>query len=259
MPHHEKSHAIAIHLRETFRYVAEASGLEVGEDGSFVTITSGSTVVGANFILGVGEPSTSQEYDFLLKPFFIPKPLSFVWFSELYTPHLARCLTDQGLSWVGPLTGLWKDVGKKEDFFATRPDLAIIPVTTPSLFQKWCAIHAATWNKSQELTELFFRGLSPSPTTQKRCHLFLAQFEGAYVGSSLLYIQGDQGGCYWDCVLPDYRKRGIGSAMIAHRLGVAAQKGCTSVVAQCVGASCPLYLKAGFQKHSEMALFRYVV
>lgn len=64
-------------------------------------------------------------------------------------------------------------------------------------------------------------------------------------------------GCYWDCVLSDYRKQGIGRFMVQQRLKFSQEKGCMTVVAQCLNASLNIYLNMGFQKICDMALFRY--
>ena len=247
--------SIASHLRDTFRYVAERSGLETASKGSFVTITSSCPEIGVHYVLGVGVPQTVADYEKLIDPFLHPRKLPAVWFSGPYTESLGRDLEERGLAHVGPLAGLYLDLAK---YAPSSSDIEIIPVTTEELFQKWCYIHARTWNKSYEVTDLFFKGLNPTSNSDGRCFLFLAKFQDLFVGCSLLDIQGKQGGCYWDCVLPEYRNRGIGTAMIHRRVKVAHERGCTSVVAQCLNSSLPLYLKAGFKKYSDMALFRLV-
>ncbi len=245
--------SIASHLRDTFLYVAEKSGLQVVSQGSFITITSSYREIGVHYVLGVGVPQTAADYEKLLNPFFHQQKLPVVWFSGPYAESLAHDLESRGLVHVGPLAGLSLDLKK---YAPSSSDTEIVPVTTEELFQKWCDIHARTWNKSREVTDLFFKGLNPSSDQDNRCFLFLAKFQDTFVGCSLLDIQGEQAGCYWDCVLPDYRNRGIGTAMIHHRIKVAQERGCTSVVAQCLNSSLPLYLKAGFKKYSDMALFR---
>ena len=248
--------AISSHLREVFRYVAQKSGLPVASHGSFITITHSYSDFGVNYILGAGVPQTSEDYKALLAPFVDPK-LSFIWFSGPSTKNLGEKLHGHGLRHIGPLTGLSLDLENDPiPAFIYPLDLEIVPVTTTDLFQEWCDIHARTWNKSSEVTNLFFKGLQPTPHLEERCFLFLAKFRDSFVGCSLLDVQGQKAGFYWDSVLPEYRNKGLGTAMIHHRIAVAKQKGCSSVVAQCLNSSLPLYLKTGFKKYSDMALFK---
>ncbi len=250
----EIGNSITSHLRDTFRYVTQKSRLQVTSYGSFVTITSSCPEIGVHYVLGVGVPQTAVDYEKLLDPFLHPRKLPLVWFSGPYIESLAQNLEERGLIQVGSLAGLSLDLAK---YVFSAVDIEIIPVATEELFQKWCDIHARTWNKSCEVTDLFFKGLNPISNQEGRCFLFLAKFQDIFVGCSLLDIQGEQAGCYWDCVLPEYRGRGIGTAMVHHRVNQAAEKGCASIVAQCLNSSLPLYLKAGFEKKVDMAVFRW--
>ena len=114
------------------------------------------------------------------------------------------------------------------------------------------------WNRSSDITRHFYRGLSPGLNKGSRIQLFLAQKGKEYAGCSLIDVQGEIAGCYWDCVLPNYRKQGIGLQMVCQRQEMAKSLGCSFIVAQCLDTSLRLYLQAGFQKGSPIALYRFM-
>jgi GNAT superfamily N-acetyltransferase len=70
----------------------------------------------------------------------------------------------------------------------------------------------------------------------------------AILGFAGMFIRNGSARLKADYVLPNYRCRGIGRALIAERLQMAADQGATVQTAFCTKMSLPLYLAAGFQE-----------
>lgn len=243
----------ATHLREVLHYIAQVGDLEHVHTGDYFSLITNPTEKGFNFIAGTGE--TQESYIPLIEA-FKKRHISFTWFSYPSTPHLDLHLRAQELSPLALLTNVLYDLKHKIPQEPTQSNAFFVPVTTSALFKTWCEINATVWNRSLDLTQDFFKGLSPEINPKSRAQLFLARKNNEYVGSSLIDIQNDVAGCYWDCVLPEYRKQGVGSEMIYHRQNIAKQHGCSFVVAQCLNSSLNVYLQAGFQKGLPLALYR---
>lgn len=61
---------------------------------------------------------------------------------------------------------------------------------------------------------------------------FLAFMNGEAAGTGLLWIHGETAGLYCGAVRPRWRRRGIGAALLAHRLSEATRLGATAVTTQ---------------------------
>jgi hypothetical protein len=243
----------ATHLREVLRYIAQTSHLEHSQAEDYCSLITSPTEPGFNFIAGIGE---NQECYLPLIGDLKKRNIPFAWFSYPFTPTLDVCLRAHGLAPLAPLANVVCDLKHGLPQRPQQSNLSFIPVTTSSLFKTWCEINASVWNRSLDLTMDFFKGLSPEINAKSRMQLFLVQKNNKYVGSSLIDIQHDIAGCYWDCVLQEYRRQGIGSEMVYHRQELAKLLGCSFIVAQCLDSSLGVYLKAGFQKGSPLALYR---
>lgn len=78
-----------------------------------------------------------------------------------------------------------------------------------------------------------------------------SQGKAAILGFAAMFIRNGRARLKSDYVLPDYRGKGIGSALIAARLELAAKRGATEASAFCTPASLPLYQAAGFKENSR--------
>lgn len=243
----------AIHLREVFRFIAQASKLCVKKANDYISITTDIKTPGGNYILGVGEEST--DYQRFLDHFKREK-LPFIWFSYPLTLTLDDSLKSYGLVPISSLTHVICNLKQSLPFRIKDPNLSLVPVEGRDLFKVWKEINASVWNRSLEVTRRFYEGLDPDTPQESPIRMFLVRRGQDYVGCSLMYVQDDIAGCYWDSVLPPYRHQGVGIKMIYHRQEIAKSLGCSFMVAQCLGTSLGLYLKAGFSKGSSLALYR---
>jgi GNAT superfamily N-acetyltransferase len=238
----------ATHLREVLRYIAEVSQLELKVSGDYIAITTSETTAGFNYLSGIGEDSA----EFIpLIDYFKQHNRSFAWFSFPQTPVLERTLVDNRLVHIAPVACVTCDLSQETE---AESNADFVPVTTPEQFDAWCQILASTWNRTVDITKRFYRGLYPS----SRMQLYLVRKDQHYAGCCILDIQGAIAGCYWDCVLPEFRQQGLGTIMIEQRKAIAKTHGCTHIVAQCLDSSVGIYQKAGFKKGENLALYRFV-
>jgi GNAT superfamily N-acetyltransferase len=83
-----------------------------------------------------------------------------------------------------------------------------------------------------------------------------AYVDGRPVGCSLVFMpEGDVAGNYFDWVLPDFRKQGVNSAMVIHRLHIAKATGYKFLIAQCMDTSTRLYAHLGFENVCKLGLY----
>jgi GNAT superfamily N-acetyltransferase len=254
----ELDFAIAIHLREVLRYIADISHLDFKVAGGYLALTTNKEMPGFNYIAGIGENAG----DFIpLLDHLKQHTRSFTWFSYPLTPFLDKVLTQQGLIKVSPLVcvayDLTQELNPIEANIEANTDFEVIPVTNASLFREWCQIIATTWNRTIDVTLRFYQGLNPEQNINSRMQFFLVRKDQRFVGCSLIDIQEDIAGGYWACVLPEFRRQGIGRLMVEKSIAMAKAQGCSLIVAQCVDSSLNICQQSGFKKSGSMALYRF--
>ena len=120
------------------------------------------------------------------------------------------CDTDIDIDTSGQPEGLSIDI---VDIDNRREVETFIKVSTSGFRPTGAPVPEALWNASHQLLSL------------PRCFSFLARINGIAVSGSSIDIGGKVGCLMGTSVLPDWRRRGIQSALIAHRLQFAAAKG----------------------------------
>lgn len=93
---------------------------------------------------------------------------------------------------------------------------------------------------------------------QSEFSLFLALYEGNPVGCGMLALVNNSAGLYWGGVLPEYRKKGIGSELSKYRMSVAKEKNFKSICAQNMTPSVRYYQKIGFKPKGSLPLYIYM-
>lgn len=88
--------------------------------------------------------------------------------------------------------------------------------------------------------------------------LFLA-FDGSKpVGCGMASFVNNIAGLYWGGVLPEYRRKGIGTTLTQYRMNFAKQKGFKSIYAQNMTPSIGYYQKIGFKPVGALPLYVWV-
>jgi GNAT superfamily N-acetyltransferase len=122
-------------------------------------------------------------------------------------------------------------------------------------YDQWCQAFAEVWDRDLEETLIFFQGFMEAPDL----HPYLAYVDNKIVGGCCLDLSEGNAGFYWDYVLPKYRRKGYGSAMIKWRLNYAKQQGVKMGYVQCLQSSIGIYKDCGFESTQPMSLFKRVV
>lgn len=71
--------------------------------------------------------------------------------------------------------------------------------------------------------------------------------EGKLIGGTLLVCERGNGGIHEVSTLPEYRRKGVGSALVGRALDMAAEKGCGFATLQASELGFPLYVSLGFE------------
>lgn len=243
---------ITQHLREHFRFISQQNpNLTCLDVKDLSLIYSSGKPFSANYLLGITPADDLETYAHLIEQAVSLNALPLTWFSYPADPTLMTLLESAGLKKIAPLTGIFYDLKQLQRSPASPFKISIAKDVTH--FKDFLFVFEQTWNYPSGYGDFFFCNL----LNTKRFIPFITYQNEQPVGICALDIQEETAGCYWDCVLPDYRQQGIGQFMIQHRLRYAQENGCHTVVAQCLPSSLNLYLKLGFQKACEMALFRY--
>lgn len=132
------------------------------------------------------------------------------------------------------------------------PNLKFTVVNSSQLLNQLDSYTAKIFYHDVGVVSTFFRGL-PSDTSQSK--LFLVTLGEQIVGTCGIYIQGDVAGFYSDGVLPEYRRRGIGTQMVLERIKMAQQFKCEYVVAHCMKPSVNIYKRLGFKMLGNLYLY----
>ncbi len=102
--------------------------------------------------------------------------------------------------------------------------------------------------------KLAFNFLNPV-LKHSKIRLFLASLNEQPVGCAMLSLVNNQAGLYWIGVLADFRKQGIGRALVEYRMNIAKELGCKTVIAQNMTPSLNLYKNLGFEQMGGLPLY----
>lgn len=127
----------------------------------------------------------------------------------------------------GPFYGMLLDLHQAESI-PYSSDITIEPVITQQQIDIYAEIFSKTFNFPNLLEHaahwLAHQGKSDNPSVLS----YIAKVNGTAAGVCSLMIdkkfnQFRTGGLYNACVLPEFRKRGVGTAMASHRINIAKQ------------------------------------
>ena len=80
------------------------------------------------------------------------------------------------------------------------------------------------------------------------CDFLVCRGEEEMIGGTLLICKGENAGIHEVSTLPDYRRRGIGAALVNHAFDIAVKKGCKYATLQASELGYPLYLSLGMEE-----------
>ena len=86
---------------------------------------------------------------------------------------------------------------------------------------------------------------------------FAATVDGRMVGTALLLTTHDVAGIYVVTTMPEYRRRGIGTALTAAALEIARERGLRVGTLQASPLGEPVYRRMGFETVAEYRLYQF--
>lgn len=216
-----------------------------------------------SLVTGANHPQMNYIYDINLKNIegladdFSKLTSSNIPMIVLCESNMANPLNDffqkNGLTFLGTAQSKVRSI---ENFSYTPADkIEIKEVSTSEMFNAWRKIAASGFGYPKECDEKLFKNfLSPGPH-HEFVKLFLGYLDGEPVGQSMLVLGDTLSGNMWSSVLPEYRKNGVLTEMIKHRLNFASKLGFKENVVQCMPMSAPIYDKLGYHNKEILNLY----
>lgn len=202
------------------------------------------------------------EHDFeivqQIKKYFLSKNLPFWWwvFPGAQTPQTAQILEKEGFSLVDRLASMAVELRSVPLERANNTDLRIEQVMTEEGLMIWEDVSFRGFEFPQHTRRQYnnfvrtFNIKADSPQT-----LFLASSWKVTIGTALLFCQEGAGGIYFISTLPNYRKKGVGLAIVQAVMRFAHENGRQYCSLQATPAGWNVYSKAGFKEYSRADIY----
>lgn len=176
------------------------------------------------------------------------------------------------LWWVGPDSG--PDVADRlgahgAELVGTVPVMAMaldrpVPVDPPpgvkietdAALPKWVDVYCACFGVPAAAVDDTLR-VETERTDAGPVVRFAATVEGRLVGTALLLTTHDVAGVYVVTTTPEYRRRGIGTAITAAALETARERGYRVATLQASSLGEPVYRRMGFEKVAAYRMYRF--
>lgn len=187
--------------------------------------------------------------------YFSKKNLPFMWWTS------AKVLETKGFQFGGILTGIALDISKKiPNQNPTSKDLKIQMVKTEEELKIFSALAANAFGLNVKATEQYFDINNVLMKKEEQIH-FLAYVNNIPVGTATLSIGANSAGVWNLSTSEDYRKQGIGGALVHASLFEAKKRDYKEVMAILMpkGLAWGLFQKLGFQAVCEFPFYIYGV
>jgi len=112
--------------------------------------------------------------------------------------------------------------------------------------EKWSGMTAQAFDKPPETDGM--KLLSAS----KDCDFFVCRESDEMIGGTLLICKNGNAGIHEVSTMPEYRRKGIGAALVNHAFHVACEKGCTYATLQASELGYPLYVRLGMEEVGQI-------
>ena len=201
----------------------------------------------ANQIVGMGlyGEVTAADIDRVEEFFRSRGVASTVVVSPLADPSLRALLGERGYNIAEFNSVLMRRINPEEPF--TLPPGVIIERVTPETIRPWMSAIAQGFAQDIAVAEEVFGGFAALPGALA----FLARIDGKVVGGcgGRIIPEARMAALFGTATLPDYRERGVQTALIAQRLHEAALANCDHAVVSTIPGS-------GSQRNMERRGFR---
>ena len=216
-----------------------------------------------NAILNTHETSDNLP-NFLneITDFYKKQNLPFAWWvTKLSQPkNLELFLIDAGFTCVQSFSGRVLELEKYQPTHdnpaAAVPNLSIQPVQNIEELDAWLVPMQISFEFSEEVSKTFLQNIKKIFENSKdELQHFMAFLNGKHVASASLFLDKNSAGLYNLGVLPEYRKRGIGTALKHHRLQIAKQNAYENVVIQSAPMGEDIDQKLGFTEYMRLSAY----
>ena len=192
-----------------------------------------------------------------IKSYFRKKELPFWWwvFPCAQSPMTCDMLKAEGFSLVDSIPSLFKDLAASYE--APHDErLQIIQVRNKEELVLWEDVSFAGFDFPQKTRHQYQRFISTfnlssdSPQTY-----FLAFWEDKPAATALLFLHGNAAGIYFVSTLAEYRRKGIGLALMLATLRYARQAGAQYATLQSSPDGLRVYQQAGFKEYCRVDVY----
>lgn len=195
---------------------------------------------------------TDEEIDWTIKHFSGQK-LPFMWWSS------AKVLETKGFQFGGILTGMALDIAKGIPIHPTAsPDLKIEIVQSEVDVATFAQLAANAFAMNATATKQWLELNASVMKLGEQVH-FLALLNGIPVGTVTLSVSPSSAGIWNLATLPEYRKAGVGAALVHAALAEAKKRQYDQVMAILMpkGMAWGLFTKLGFKEVCEFPFYVY--
>ena len=174
------------------------------------------------------------------------------------TPDLGEYLEDQGWIHAATLTGMAMDLLALEEPASLPPGLTISQVNNADTLVTWCQIMTSVSEFPDFAAEAWWEmyrdiGMIEHPQWQ----LYIGSLNGTPVSTSSLFLGAGVAGIHAVTTLPEYRGRGIATAMTYPPLLDARNEGYRVGVLFSSEMATGIYSKMGFQEYGQGNIYMW--
>jgi ribosomal protein S18 acetylase RimI-like enzyme len=185
--------------------------------------------------------------------FFKKRDLPFIWWSK--DDNLAK----HHFQFGGTLTGIALDISHLQPQFEPASiDLKVVQVSTLEEAALFAQTAAKTYPLTPNATKEFVTINQAAMKSGRQIH-FLAYFEGKSVGTATLSSDETSSGIWNLTTIPEFRKKGVGRALVSTALVEAKERGHQGVMAILMpkGMAWNLFERLGFKEVIEFPFYVY--
>ncbi len=173
-------------------------------------------------------------------------------------PDLGRSLEDQGWFHAATLTGMAMDLLVLDEPSSVPPGLTISQVNDADTLQTWCQIMTSVSEFPDFAAEAWWEmyrdiGIIEHPLWS----LYIGSLNGTPVSTSSLFLGAGVEGIHAVTTLPEYRGRGIATAMTYAPLSDARNEGYRVGVLFSSEMAIGIYSDMGFQEYGEGNIYMW--
>ncbi len=185
------------------------------------------------------------------------RPFSW-WVGPADTPgHLDKLLVDAGLEWYQTDPAMAADLSRLASVDIAPGGLEIRRVTTTEELLAFAHINAAHWSPPERFVIRYYvLAAEALLAPESPIWLYNGYLDGRAVATSEMTIGGGVVGLYNVSTDPDYRRRGIGSAITMKPLLDARDAGFTTAILQAEPDGIGVYRRLGFEVFGEVTEFK---